>query len=72
MQVDRRRCLPVCLFAAFFILATNLGHPPHASAQADAKLIAPLLERRLQTESVVAEQLRHFMLARVPPRETAR
>jgi dienelactone hydrolase len=42
------------------------GAPP-ALAQADARLVGPLLEQRLQTEPVVAEQLRRFMLARIPP-----
>jgi dienelactone hydrolase len=40
---------------------------PLALAQADARLVGPLLQQRLQTEPVVAEQLRRFMLARVPP-----
>src|ERR1700737_2049328 len=40
---------------------------PGARAQADAKLVGPLLQQKLQTEPVVAEQLRRFMLARVPP-----
>jgi len=67
MQLDLRRSLSVCLYAAFPIVTAIFGHAPQASAQADAKLVAPLLQRRLQTETVVAEQLRHFMLARVPP-----
>jgi dienelactone hydrolase len=67
MQADLMRRLPVCLSAAFCVVAAIFWHAPQASAQADAKLVAPLLQRRLQTESVVAEQLRHFMLARVPP-----
>jgi dienelactone hydrolase len=52
------------IFAIFSML---LCGTPHALAQADAKLVGPLLQQRLQTEPVVAEQLRRFMLARVPP-----
>jgi dienelactone hydrolase len=67
MQGDRRRSVRICLSAAVSITAVISGHAPLACAQADTKLVAPLLQRRLQTEPVVAEQLRHFMLARVPP-----
>src|SRR5436305_12471581 len=41
--------------------------PQGARAQIDSTLISSLLQQRLQTEPVVAGQLRHFMLARVPP-----
>ena len=40
--------------------------PPAARAQIDSSLISSLLQQRLQTEPVVAEQLRRFMGARVP------
>lgn len=63
MQFDRR----IRFAAVFSTLAAILGHVPQISAQADAKLVAPLLQQRLQAEPVVAEQLRHFMLTRVPP-----
>ena len=49
------------IFCALFCAA------PHARAQADARLVAPLLQQHLQAEPVVAEQLRRFMLAHVPP-----
>jgi dienelactone hydrolase len=67
MQVDLRRVVPAAVSAAACILAGLLGHAPQASAQANARLVAPLLQQRLQSEAVVAEQLRHFMMARVPP-----
>ena len=67
MQFDLRRRVAVCVSALLSIVAALLGHAPQACAQGNAKLIAPLLQQRLQTEPVVAEQLRHFMLARVPP-----
>ena len=38
-----------------------------ASAQANSKLIDPLLAQHLQSQSVVADELQHFMLKRVPP-----
>ena len=66
MRVDLGGRAGDCSFAAFFILAVILGYVPQACAQADAKLVSPLLQRQLQSESVVAEQLRHFMQARVP------
>jgi len=67
MPVNPGSRLPICLTVAFSLLAAVLVPAPLASAQADAKLITPWLQRRLQSEPVVAEQLRHFMLARVPP-----
>jgi poly(3-hydroxybutyrate) depolymerase len=57
----------VCFSAVLLMLAAILGHAPQASAQADAKLVAPLLNQHWQNEPVIAEQLRRFMLARVPP-----
>ncbi|HZQ93443.1 MAG TPA: acetylxylan esterase [Candidatus Sulfotelmatobacter sp.] len=67
MQLHLRSSLPVCLFAAVIILAAIEGQGPQASAQADARMVGPWLQRRLQSEAVVAEQLRRFMLGRVPP-----
>lgn len=66
MQVDLRRRFAACFYAALFMFAA-IANAPQAFAQANARLIAPLLQQHLQSESVVAEQLRRFMLARVPP-----
>lgn len=66
MKIDRTRRVPVCLATAFVAVGLFAG-TPQTSAQADVKLIAPLLHERLQSEPVVAEQLRRFMEARVPP-----
>lgn len=64
MQVDRKRWVAVC----FTAVAVLLVHAPQEmSAQADAKLVGSWLQRRLQSEPLVAEQLRRFMQARVPP-----
>jgi dienelactone hydrolase len=38
-----------------------------AQAQANSTLIDPLLAQHLQSQSVVADELQHFMLQRVPP-----
>jgi dienelactone hydrolase len=54
------------LMAAALLLLPACA-PPGARAQTDSTLISSLLQQRLQTEPVVAEQLRRFMLARVPP-----
>jgi hypothetical protein len=56
-----RSASTLAIFAALFCCA------PDACAQAGEKLVTLMLQQRLQTESVVADQLRHFMLARVPP-----
>jgi len=53
--------------AIFALLTMLFCGAPRALAQADARLVGPLLQQKLQTEPVVAEQLRRFMLARVPP-----
>jgi dienelactone hydrolase len=66
MQVDLRRLVLAGFAAALGVVAGFFGDAPQACAQADAKLVAPLLQQRLQSEAVTAEQLRHFMLARVP------
>jgi dienelactone hydrolase len=65
MQIHFRCRVPVCLSAALLIV--SFGRSPQTWAQADAKLVTPWLQRRLQSEPVVAAQLRHFMEARVPP-----
>ncbi|MHB1960025.1 MAG: alpha/beta hydrolase family protein [Acidobacteriaceae bacterium] len=51
------------------ILATLITLCTVASvhAQANSKLVDPLLEQNLQSQSLVADELRHFMLKRVPP-----
>ena len=49
------------IFAVLICCATR------AWAQAEERLVAYLVKQPLQSESVVADQLRHFMLARVPP-----
>ena len=36
-------------------------------AQATSELVAPIMQERLQTPSLVADELRHFMLLRVAP-----
>src|SRR5690242_13182153 len=57
---------------AFIIL---ICFAPGAGAQVEDQLVAYLVKQQLQTDSVVADQLRHFMLARVPhlqlPRDAA-
>ncbi len=55
------------LATVFAMLCALLPTTPFVRAQADAKLVQPLLQQRLQSESVVAEQLRRFMLTHVPP-----
>jgi poly(3-hydroxybutyrate) depolymerase len=67
MQVNGGHRVAVCLVSVICIVAGLLACPPQAPAQADTKLVAPLLQRRLQSEAVVAEQLRHFLQARIPP-----
>jgi dienelactone hydrolase len=66
MQVDAGRRVLLCLVSAI-IVAGLLAHAPPTSAQADTKLVAPWLQRSLQSEAVVAEELRHLVQAHVPP-----
>ena len=72
LLADRSR-----LLHSFFVVLLLLPActPPRAAAQSDSSLISSLLQQRLQTEPVVAEQLRRVMGARVPalrvPRESA-
>src|SRR5437016_304242 len=66
MRVDFAGYFSVRLSTTVAILFVLFCGAPRALAQADAKLVAPLLQQRLQTEPVVAEQLRQFMLACVP------
>lgn len=50
----------------FPILAMMLG-APLVIGQGTNKLIAPVLKQELQSPSLLADQLRHFMLRAVPP-----
>jgi dienelactone hydrolase len=67
MQTDRVARFTAKICAALLILAALFCFASQASPQADANLVSPLLQQRLTTEPVVAEQLRHFMFAHVPP-----
>ena len=53
-------------YTAVFV-AVLICFAPRAGAQNEEKLVAYLVKQQLQTEPVVADQLRHFMLAHVPP-----
>ena len=64
MRRLRRSGLLHWIFVA--LLALPVCTAPAARAQIDSSLISSLLQQRLQTEPVVAEQLRHFMASRVP------
>ena len=59
LKVPLHLCFVAALFAA---CACGIG-----SAQANSNLIDPLLAQHLQSPSVVADELQHFMLQRVPP-----
>jgi dienelactone hydrolase len=67
MQLKFAGRFSVRLSATLAIFSAVFCAAPGARAQADARLVTPLLQQKLQTEPVVAEQLRHFMLAHVPP-----
>lgn len=67
MQLGSSRRFSGRLSSALAIFCVLLYAAPRARAQANAKVVAPLLQQHLQAEPVVAEQLRRFMLARVPP-----
>jgi dienelactone hydrolase len=67
MRVEIGGHFRVRLSTAIALFCVLFCGAPLALAQADARLVGPLLQQRLQTEPVVAEQLRRFMLARVPP-----
>jgi dienelactone hydrolase len=67
MQFDFAGHLLVRVSTTVAIFSLLVCGAPPALAQADARLVGPLLQQRLQTEPVVAEQLRRFMLARIPP-----
>ena len=75
MQIHfaKRLFLGLASTVAVFVLMTCCE--PGAWAQAEDKLVAYMVKQQLQTDSVVADQLRHFMLARVPhlqlPRDAA-
>jgi dienelactone hydrolase len=51
-------------FLAAFLATVACGI---AHAQANSNLVDPLLAQHLQSQSVVANELQHFMLQRVPP-----
>lgn len=53
-----------CCFLAACLVTCACGIAP---AQANSNLIDPLLAQHLQSQSVVANELQHFMLQRVPP-----
>ncbi len=55
----------------FFFLAAliPLSLASSAYAQATGSIVDPLLKQHLQSPSVVVDELRHFMLQRVPPLE---
>jgi dienelactone hydrolase len=56
----------VRFFLAAFVATCTCGLAP---AQANSNLINPLLAQHIQSQSVVAYELQHFMLKRVPPLE---
>ena len=66
MQTHQAGRLFVRLSTTLATLSVLLCAAPNSGAQVDAKLVESLLQQRLQAEPVVAEQLRRFMLARVP------
>ncbi|MDX6458769.1 MAG: hypothetical protein QOE55_2466 [Acidobacteriaceae bacterium] len=59
---DKRIFMKVLLSFALVVCA-----PFSVYAQGSSKLVSPLLAQPLQTPSVVADQLSHFMLQSVPP-----
>src|ERR1700730_1854648 len=67
MRVEIGGHLLVRLGATIAIFSVLFCRAPYAFGQADGRIVGPLLQQKLQTEPVVAEQLRRFMLARVPP-----
>jgi hypothetical protein len=67
MQLPCVKCLFVRFISTFAIFSVLTCCPPRSWAQAEEKLVAYLVKQQLQSESVVADQLRHFMLVRVPP-----
>jgi dienelactone hydrolase len=52
----------------FPIIAVILSLP-HLQGQANRRLTTPLLKQQLQSPALIADQLRHFMLQKVPPLE---
>ncbi len=58
--------MPFKKVICFAILAAVFG-APFLSGQGTNKLIEPLLKQQLQSPSLIADQLRHFMLRAVPP-----
>lgn len=49
------------------IFATTLYAVGSLHAQANTKIVEPLLQQHLQSASVAGDELRHFMLQRIPP-----
>jgi dienelactone hydrolase len=69
--VETMRLALACRFSirvSAILIALSVLHrsAPCAWAQADSSVVESLLQQRLQTEPLVAEQLRRFMLAHVP------
>jgi Prolyl oligopeptidase family len=52
---------------AVLAIIVSLGTACSVHAQATDRLLTPLLQQHLQSPSVVADELRRFMLQRVPP-----
>ncbi len=50
---------------SIFLIALCTASAVHA--QATSELVGPLLQQHLQSPSLVADELRHFMLAKAPP-----
>ena len=67
MQLDSPSRLLIRVYATLAIFCAVFCSAREARAQADARLVAPLLQQKLQTEPIVTEQLRRFMSAHVPP-----
>jgi dienelactone hydrolase len=67
MQLAMASRFSLGLSTTVAMLTALLWAAPCVRAQADAALVAPLLQQGLQSEPLVAEELRRFMLAHVPP-----
>jgi dienelactone hydrolase len=62
-KLDKCRCGFEVLALCILVFWTGKA----IRAQGNSALVAPQLQQKLQSEAVVAEQLRRFMLGRVPP-----
>jgi dienelactone hydrolase len=67
MQIHFAKRLFVGLASTVAVFVLMTCCEPGAWAQVEDKLVAYMVKQQLQSASVVADQLRHFMLARVPP-----